>query len=368
MGRNIVLDNVYWTRVLKKITYILMSVIGIYLAFKLAIFYMPFLIAFTISLIIEPAIRFIMKKTNFTRKASSIIIFVIVFGIIAGLLIWGITTLVFEATDLLQMVNLYFDKASSQIQNLISRFNFDKIQFSTQLSSFIENGAEEFLGNASNWTKDALTKIIELVTSIPAMAIYFAITILALYFICTDKIYILDQAEHHLPKSWIKKINVHLKDIVKTLGGYLKAEAILIIVSFVISLIGLYIYKFVGFNVQYPLIIALAIAFVDALPILGSGTVMIPWGIILGLNGDLKFGIAIIGLWVFMSVVRQFIEPRIVSSNIGIHPIFTLIAMYTGFKFIGVLGLIVGPIILIILKNVFATVIDKGVVKTILDE
>lgn len=69
-----------------------------------------------------------------------------------------------------------------------------------------------------------------------------------------------------------------------------------------------------------------------------------------------------------MSVVRQFLEPRLVSKNIGVHPIFTLIAMYTGFKLWGILGILFGPIILIILKNVFATFIDGGVIKTIFDK
>ena len=69
-----------------------------------------------------------------------------------------------------------------------------------------------------------------------------------------------------------------------------------------------------------------------------------------------------------MSVVRQFLEPRIVSNQIGIHPIFTLISMYTGFKLIGVIGMLIGPIILIILKNIFATLIDNGVMKTIFDK
>ena len=68
-----------------------------------------------------------------------------------------------------------------------------------------------------------------------------------------------------------------------------------------------------------------------------------------------------------MSIVRQVVEPRIVSGQIGIHPIFTLIAMYTGFKFLGVFGLLIGPIVLIILKNIYGTLIDKGVVKSILE-
>ena len=92
-------------------------------------------------------------------------------------------------------------------------------------------------------------------------------------------------------------------------------------VSFVISVIGLYVLKFVGMNVKYPLLIALAIGFVDALTILGSGSVMVPWALISALNGDLRLGISILVLWVIMSIVRQFLEPKIVSGKIGIHPI-----------------------------------------------
>ena len=99
------------------------------------------------------------------------------------------------------------------------------------------------------------------------------------------------------------------------LGGYLKAQATLILISFVICLIGLYVLHFAGLNVGFPLIIAIGIAFIDALPILGSGTIMIPWGILAGLNGDLKLGISIIVLWIIMSVVRQFVEPKIVSRE-----------------------------------------------------
>lgn len=94
---------------------------------------------------------------------------------------------------------------------------------------------------------------------------------------------------------------------------------------------------------------------------------MIPWAILCAINGDLNLGIAIIILLVIMSVIRQLLEPKLVSKNIGIHPIFTLIAMYPGFKVIGVMGLLIGPIVLIIFKNIFANLIDKGVFKTIFD-
>ena len=93
---------------------------------------------------------------------------------------------------------------------------------------------------------------------------------------------------------------------------------------------------------------------------------MIPWAIISALNGDLKLGIALFVLYIVVLIVRQVLEPRIVSGHIGVHPIFTLIAMYTGFKLSGIIGLFIGPIVLIIFQNVFETMIDNGIVKTLL--
>ena len=329
---------------------------------------MPFLVAFIISLMIEPAIKFIMKKLKLTRRASSIIIFAIVSIILIGGLAWIIITLFSESSSLLQSLNDYFDKAYAQFQNFISSFNFDKIHLSDEILGVIQNSTGDVLDAVSNWVRNLLNGLIDWVTSLPSMAICIGITVVALYFICVDKIYIIDQIEHHVPQTWVKKIGTHLQDLIKTLGGYLKAEATLVLVSFIISLVGLYILQFMNFNIQYPLLMALFIGFVDALPILGSGSVMIPWAILCGINGDISLGIAIIVLLVIMSIVRQVLEPKLVSKNIGVHPIFTLIAMYTGFKIIGVLGLLIGPIVLIIFKNIFASLIDQGVFKTIFEK
>lgn len=263
-----VFDVSYWTRVFKRILYVVFILLGLYIGLKLSVFYMPFLVAFIISLMVEPAIKFIMRKTNLTRRTSSIIIFVIVSLIILGTLTWLIITLFSESSSLLQGLNNYFDKAYIQFQSLISTFNYDKIHLSGEVLSVIENSTEDLLTTASNWLRGALTSLINFVTSLPSIAICIGITVVALYFICVDKIYILDQIEYHLPKVWVKKIRVHLKDLIDSLGGYLKAEATLILVSFIVSLIGLYILEFSGFNVQYPLLMALFIGFVDALPIL----------------------------------------------------------------------------------------------------
>lgn len=362
-----VVDMNYWHKVIKNIFILAISVVAVYLAFKLAAFYIPFLVAFILSLMLEPIIRFLMRKLKLTRRTSSIFVFIIAIAVIAGLLIWIITTLISEASNLLSNLNRYIDAGYKLFQNIISSVDFSKFNIPEEVMTIVQNSGMEFLNTITQWAKTALTKIIDFITSVPTLGVYCGISLIALYFMCVDKIYMIDQMEHHLPETWVKRIGVHLKSLIKSLGGYLKAELILVIISFFISLVGLYIFYFLGWNIEFPLIIALGIAFVDALPIFGSGTVMIPWAAILAFSGDIKLSIGVFVLWCIMSIVRQLIEPRIVSGQIGIHPIFTLIAMYTGFRFVGVWGLLLGPIVLIILKNIYGTLIDRGVVRSILE-
>ena len=344
-----IIDFPYYTKVIKNITYIFLLLLGIFISVKLSIFYMPFLIAFILSIMLEPIIKFIMKKTKLSRRVSSIIIFLVASAVILGLLILGIATLFSESSNLLNSLNHYIDQGYIKWQELI---NNNTLEINKETEEIIKNSADDIINTITNWLRGALTKIIDFITSIPNLLILFGITVIALYFICVDKIYIIDQIEHHTPPVWVKRIKKHLNELITALGGYLKAQIVLILISFTISLIGLYLLKIVGFKIEYPLLVAI---------------LMIPWAIIVSINGDLNLGIGIIALLIIMSVIRQILEPKLVSKNIGIHPIFTLIAMYTGFKFIGVVGLLIGPIILIVIKNVFANLIDKGIFKSILD-
>ena len=360
-------DMNYYKKVTKRLLIYIFTLLILYIAFKLSIFYIPFLIAFIISLLIEPLIRNVMKLTNLTRKVSAIITLIIVFGIIIGLLVWGAISAVTEASNIMNNLNNNMESISNKVSNMVDSFKLDNIKIPEQIIELSNDTFNSLIDAGKNILQGALSKIVDIVTHIPKIMIYIGITILATYFVCTDKMYILDQMEHHLPRNLVTKVGYKLRKVITSLGDYLKAESILVLISFSIILVGLLIFYFIGMNVKYPIIMALTIGFVDALPILGSGTVIIPWAVISASNGDIKLAIGLIILYVVIIVVRQLIEPKIVSNHIGIHPIFTLIAMYTGFKLIGILGMFIGPIILIILKNIFETMIDNGVVKTILD-
>ena len=263
-----IIDVGYWTRILKNIAVLIISLILIFLSFKLAVFYMPFLIGFIISLIVEPLIKFIVKKTKIERKKSAILVLAIIFGILLGLLTWGIFNLITESSNLLQVFNSYIEIMYEKVKDYIGSIRDGHIKLPAEVASIIENSSSKVVTFITDYVSNFLTKVTQIISEIPVIGIYVFITILATYFICTDKMYIIDTIEHQLPHRWAKKIGIHSNDIIKALGNYLKAEVILILISFFIVLVGLYVIKILGFNVPYPFLTALGIGFVDALPIL----------------------------------------------------------------------------------------------------
>lgn len=252
-----IIDVGYWTRILKNILMLVISLILIFLSFKLAIFYMPFLIGFIISLIIEPLIKLVVRKTNIERKRGAVIVLVIIFGIILGLLTWGIVSLFTESSNLLEGFNTYIEMTYNKAKDYIGKIRDGNTKIPLEVALIIENSADKVIIFITNWVSNFLTRITQIISQIPTIGIYVFITLLATYFICTDKMYIRDIIEHQLPHRWARKIGAHSNNIIKALGNYLKAEAMLILVSFGIVLVGLYFLKIIGFDVPYPFLSAI---------------------------------------------------------------------------------------------------------------
>lgn len=123
----------YWTKVIKRLSILIFTCIGIFLAFKLAIFYIPFLIAFIISLLVEPAIKMLNKKTSLQRKNCAIVVLILVAIILALILTFGIIAIISESSNLLQGLNENIDKIYSRIQEIFKSLNFEKIKLPTRI-------------------------------------------------------------------------------------------------------------------------------------------------------------------------------------------------------------------------------------------
>lgn len=149
-------------------------------------------------------------------------------------------------------------------------------------------------------------------------------------------------------------LRIIINDIKHGLRGYLKAQIILMIMTFIIFSIGLVIV-----DAPFPLLMGTIIALVDILPVLGSGIILIPWTVIslLSGNSDLALGLAMV--YIIGSLIRQLLEPKITGDKMGIKPIYTFLASILGTIILGPIGVILGPIFAVIIKSI-STNLKKG--------
>ena len=179
-------------------------------------------------------------------------------------------------------------------------------------------------------------------------------TLLSSYFFVADKSYLSDWMKKYLPKAMYDRFSLIQSSFRDAVGGYFKAQFKIEIWIYVLLVIGLLI-----LGIDYAFVIALGIAFLDLLPVFGTGTVMIPWAVIEILSGEYKRAVGLLIIWIIGQLVRQVIQPKIMGDSIGIDPIPTLFRLYIGYQVSGVLGMILAlPIAIIVINLNEAGVFD----------
>ena len=350
------------------ILYIILVLIVVYLLFKLGIFLFPFTLALFFSILTQPFSRFLQKKMKFSQKIATIVSIVLFLVIFLAFISLSALRLSGEIYKLSINLNKYskdfqslWNHTIDRVYSLLGYFpeGFDE-QVKSSINGFIRMGTSK-LGSFIN-------SLINFITSIPTIILYICITILSTFFISLDKKKIMTFLEQQFPETWIKKVYNIKREMFNVLGSYIRAQIILMTICFFELLISFNLLSFLKFNLPYPLIFSIIICIIDALPILGAGAVLLPWSLISFATGDIKLGLALLGIYFLVLSVRQMLEPKLISQNLGVHPLVTLISMYSGFKFFGVIGFLIGPVVMIILKNVFSRELEIGFFREIFTE
>jgi sporulation integral membrane protein YtvI len=350
------------------VLYIATTLLVVFLLFKLGIFLFPFVLAFIFSMITQPIARFINKKTHLSAKVSTIIsivaFFLVLFGLISIVSIKFIEEIYNLSKNLRGSSAQFNELWNKSLDQGFVYIDYLPKEFITQIQSY----TGEFINFAARSATTFVNQTIRFITSIPTLIVYTSITILSTLFMSLDKNDIVKFLEHQFPISWLNKIYNIKRDILSVFGSYLRAQLILVTICFFELLIALNLFLFLGLNVKYPLIFSIVISLIDALPILGAGAILIPWSIFSFITGDIKLGFAIFILYVIVLAVRQLLEPKLISQKIGVHPLVTLVSMYSGFKLLGIVGFLIGPIVMIILKNVFSKELENGFFREIFED
>ncbi len=330
------------------------------LSIGLGIYFWPFLIGILIAVAVERLVNFFIIKFKWPRKLVGTLLVIIVYLLIGAILALIISALISEAIDISGRIPTIYEQSKIEYNSIYNTIRDFMDNTPDTISNSIYNLGLQLLGKVTELATKVVNSVIDFVMFVPNIIIYVIITFLATLFLVTDRRTITRYLTDLLPNEFVKKISNVVTKSFKSLGSYLKAMCIMICITFVELLIAFTILK-----QPYPLTLALIVAIVDALPILGTGTILIPWAIYSALTGNIGMGIALLVVYLVITVVRQLLEPRIVSENIGVHPFITLLAMYIGFKIFGLFGLIVGPVVMVIFKNVFETMFAAGYFKSL---
>lgn len=347
-------STLYVKASLNLLIYIIGILLVMFLLPKVIVFFLPFVIGLIVSAIASPMARFIEKKIKFKKKASSAVVIVLLIAIIIAAGYGIVVFLVNQGVGLARSMPQYWDSFSKTFDNIGKSFNktfaslpADLRQPLNNLGNTFEAALENFVKNAGNNGDSSIADSISSgIGSAANILIGIIMAVLSAYFFTVEHAEMEKIMEKWLPKTAYSKMQAAYRGLKNAVGGYFKAQLQIEMWVYIITVIGLAICR-----VEYAVIIALGIAFMDFLPFFGAGIIMIPWCIVYIVNGEYLLAVGMFATWGVGQLVRQLIQPKIVGDNVGVAPLPTLVLLFLGYKFMGVFGMVIAiPIAMIVIS------------------
>lgn len=311
----------------------------------------PFIVAWGIAYLVYPIACELSKGIRIPRKICSFVLVLLMVIIISSILFLIGNRLLYELQKLLNMIRDNEEGIAEAVKNFFAFFNswgekipiVNKLQnteiaesIKENINGFVMGMWQSFVEKFGSAVPDIATSI---VTALPNALFVILITVIACFYFAIDIDLLHSNLKKLLP-SWITEyLRIFVKRIKIGFQKYVKAYLIIFAITSVELLVG-----FLILGIDYAFVLSVLIAIIDFLPVLGTGVVLVPWGIVLLVLGNTFKGVGILILFVLMTVVRQVIEPKIVGNSLGVHPLITLISIYIGYKLLGIIGMIFLPI------------------------
>lgn len=315
--------------------------------------FMPFILALLLAMAINPLILKIQSRVKFRRSKITIFVLVIIFSLSLTVLWILLSAIATEVIGLLNGWEELFNGFQQSIQNLeaITQELLLKINSDIEipdhgiidsLTSTIFEYLKVAVSDFSSLTAFARDRVVG-ITSFGVSVLIFA---MGCYFITADYPTICNNLANRLGVNLTELLNQVKAITIAAFGGYIKSRAIVAAgVGFII---------FIGFILigqEYALLLALIMAVLDFIPIIGSGTLLVPWSIIDLLTGNITQGLQLLAIYGVVTVYRNIAEPKVVGDKTGLSPTLSLITIYIGMRVAGVVGMILGPVLTIVIIN-----------------
>lgn len=306
---------------------------------------LPFFIALIVSVLIKPLVRFCYRKLHIAKSISSVvfsILFYATIGVLAMLLVWQLVDTVADIIS--KMPDFYKNTLEPLLWRGVNWIE-ETVRSLTENPSFsIAESATDVISSLGATITNFSVKVIsiagETAVSVPGALLSILIAIVSTVFLSMD----FDLIGHFLMKQFSEEHQALIHNIIahfgKVIREYIVSYLIIFVITFIENCIGLLI-----LGVDHAVLIAVLIALFDLLPVVGSGTVLVPWAIIDLFTGRISLGIGLIILFIIIVIVRYIAEPKIVGNRVGLHPLLTLVAMIAGNYIFGGIGILLMPLL-----------------------
>ena len=300
----------------------------------------PFAIAYAVSCLIRPAGSFLEKKTGIKSKIWSVILILIAVGAVSLTVFFLTRAFLREAKELLLVIKDGIAKNDSPVRQASDRIMgfMREINAGDGISVDLKDVLSGAFTRLTSFLADLVAKI---VAKAPSFVLFVVVLVLSLFYFSCDTERIKNEIGALIPKRVFLHI-VRATDLAKRAGiRFLRAYLSLFGITFAILTVGFFL-----IGVDYPLLAAIFCAIVDIMPVLGVGTVLVPWSVLLFITGEGSTAVGMMVLFLVLYIVRQVLEPRIVGSAAGVHPLLALFAVFLGYRLFGVGGMILAPVLL----------------------
>ncbi len=313
----------------------------------LLVWLLPFLIALAAAAAIEPAVSFLQTRLRLRRGFASLLLTLFLLFLLGGLLSLLGSTLSREAYALLGRVPALLEDVPRALDSLLARVEQYGAACPAWLRAQVESSLRRYAAEAGTLLGSLLDRLLAwlagLAAAVPRFFFGTAVTVLAIYFTSVSLPVLRDCAKSHFTHNARKKMRVFRCGVTHSLARWLRAELTLSSVTFVEMLLG-----FLFLRQPYALLLAVLITLVDALPVFGAGTVLIPWAIAELLSQNIHKSVILLIFYLIALIVRNALEPRLLGAQAGLPPIASLLAMYLGFCAFGVGGMVLFPFLLLL--------------------
>ena len=319
----------------------------------------PFLFALAAAALLNPLVKKLQKALGWNRQLLSALVLILLFGLAGG----GLALLVYAAAGQLVSLAQNWSGLLASAQSAIDQVEVLFARFLTLVPPQVTEIVKETGDELFQWLSDVAPAVLadlgreagEKAMGLPSFLVALIIFVMATFLLTADYPYLRSRYVQHLDEGLLRFLSQLRATALGAFGGYLKAEFLLSVGVFFILLAGFFIIR-----QPYGLLLALGLAVMDFIPIIGAGTAMVPWAFVALFTGDLPSAVELMVIWGAIALFRRVMEPKFVGDQTGLSPLLSLAAIYVGMKLAGVLGMVFGPVVVLVALNLAGMGMFRG--------